>query len=259
MADHFVAAEWSFFARLGGQTMLDNRIKLAKHDERRAFTIVYDELWSDYLAHIGGQGALLYCFLRYLAGREIPNPCSKEWHIEVCQPLGLSVVESHQAWARLQEMGLITPIDDGYVLREPMPKPEQQKGASEVLLVQIEELFGRPLSMTEITQIEELASVHNLKLVMAAAKLAVDAQALSLPYIRQVLLNWKAKGIKSAEEAAADVEDFRMKKARRHARKGETSRQPAEVSSGTVTYDESEVIMRRIRKSAGEEVVNRGW
>lgn len=242
--------------------MSHNRIKLTRHEERRGFTIVYDELWSDYLAHIGGQGALLYCFLRYLSGKEIPNPCSQEWGVEVCQQLGMSVLESHQAWAKLQEMGLITPVDEGYLLRDPVPKPHQRKDTPETLLVRIEELFGRPLSMTEISQIEELELTFNDQLVLSAARLAVDAQALSLAYIRQVLLNWKAKGIKTAEEAVADVEDYRLKKARRHARKGERQEKQSaarEVSAGTVTYDEAEVILRRMAKSAGEEVVNRGW
>lgn len=256
-ADHFVCNRMVFFLPSGGITVAKNRIALKEQGVRRGFSIVFDELWTDYLPHISGSGALLYCYLKHMAGKEIPNPCSKEWGQEVCQPLSMSVSESHQAWARLQEMGLLTHVEGTYILCEPLPvsAPKQREVVGENAYAQVEALFGRPLSMSEVSQVETLEEAYATRLIVMAAELAVQAQALNTSYIRQVLLNWRAKGITSPEQAEADLEQFRVKKAKRHARKGDRPGKMTEVKAPDGTYDVDEVILRRIKKTFGEEVV----
>ncbi|MBT9134042.1 MAG: hypothetical protein DDT37_01533 [Firmicutes bacterium] len=239
--------------------MTTDRITLHRASARRGFSVIFDELWAAYLPHIGSQAALLYCFLQYLSGGEIPNPCSKEWGDEVCQPLGMSVDESHQAWARLQEMCLLIPAAEGYALCDPNPTPQARPESERKLLVDLEKLFGRPLSMTEITLAQEFEQVYGCELVLAAAAVAVEVQARSMPYIRQVLLNWQAKGISTVDQAIEDTAEFRREKARRHARRGgQTKRAASPVqtspsASTSVTYDESEIVLRRIKRNEAEE------
>ncbi len=236
-----------------------DRIMLQRAGARRGFSVIFDELWSGYLPHIGPQAALLYCFLQYLSGGDAPNPCSQEWGNEVCQPLGMSVEDSHQAWARLQEMCLLVPTADGYALCDPHPTPQTKPSSEGKLLVELEKMFGRPLSMTEITLAQEFQQAYGWELVLAAAAVAVDAQARSMPYIRQVLLNWQAKGINTVQQANEDIADFRHEKARRHARRGGKAKKVASATqsspstSSSVTYDESEIVLRRIKRTEAEE------
>jgi len=235
------------------------RIKLEKRDDRREFSIIFHELWTESLGHIGGSGALLYCFLKYLADHEVPEPYSAEWEQAVCLPLGMSRDESHAAWAKLQESGLILLEKNSYVLCEPRPSVgASPTSESKMLMVEVEARFGRPLSMTEIELLGDLCRVYDETLVRLAAAVAVEAGALSLPYIRQVLLNWKAKGITSAAQAEADRLGFQEKKAKRNARTGSRGSDPAPTPTALAPskskYDEAEIILRRIRKSAGDEV-----
>ena len=242
--------------------MATNRIQLTEQCRRRGFSIIFDELWTDYLPHIGGPGVLLYCFLKFMSGREIPNPCSTDWDREVCQVLGISVPESHNAWARMQEMGLISLVEGAYVLMEPQAvkskEAEHNKDANSVF-TKVEHLFGRPLSMTEIKQLDDLSEGYSSDLLVLAADVGVQAGALSMSYIKQVLLNWRAKGISSTEQAIADLEQFRLKKARRHARKSERpiTKEDVHVPQSALSY-EDEAILRRIKKNFGEEVVGNG-
>jgi len=239
--------------------MAKQRIKIEKREERREFSIIYHELWTDYLGNIGGSGALLYCYLRYLAGQEVPHPCSDEWEREVCQALGMTYEESHAAWARLQEHGLICLDKGAYVLCEPQTREEAiaaVQGSS--LYAEVERLFGRPLSMTEIHLLGDLGRLYGEELLRAGVKVAVEHRALSLPYIRQVLLNWKAKGISTAAMAEADRTAFQEEKARR-SRKAPSSRRTKEVQRpadpvAKTKYDEAEIIMRRIKKTSAEGV-----
>ncbi|MBT9152219.1 MAG: DNA replication protein DnaD [Firmicutes bacterium] len=239
--------------------MAKHRIKIEKREGRREFSIIFHELWTVYLSNIGGSGALLYCFLKYLAVDEVPHPCSVEWEQEVCLPLGLSYEESHAAWARLQEYGLILLEENSYVLCEPQGKvgvAGAQQGDS--LLVAVEALFGRPLSMTEVHLLGDLCKLYDEALVRAAVQVAAETRALSLPYIRQVLLNWKAKGILTAAEADADRVAFQEGKAKRNHKSAGSKREKAPSSPLVPTarpkYDEAEIIMRRIKKTSGDEV-----
>lgn len=239
--------------------MTTGRIALHRAGARRGFSVIFDELWATYLPHIGPQAALLYCFLHYLSGGEIPNPCSTEWGDQVCRPLGMSVADSHQAWARLQELCLLVPTAEGYALYDPTPTPQVKPEAERTLLLELEKLFGRPLSMTEITLAQEFERSYGCELVLAAAAVAVEVQARSMPYIRQVLLNWQAKGISTVEQATEDVAEFRRGKARRNARRGGQTKRgappvPASTPAATsVTYDESEIVLRRIKRTEAEE------
>lgn len=239
--------------------MTTGRIALHRAGARRGFSVIFDELWAAYLPHIGAQAALLYCFLHYLSGGEIPNPCSNEWGDEVCSPLGMSVADSHQAWARLQETCLLVPTAQGYSLCDPAPTPQAKPESERVLLVELEKLFGRPLSMTEISLAQEFEASYGHELVMTAASVAVEVQARSMPYIRQVLLNWQAKGIGTVEQALQDIAAYRNEKARRHARRGGQAKRsgspavPKPATSTPVTYDESEIVLRRIKRTEAEE------
>jgi len=236
-----------------------DRIALHRANARRGFSVIFDELWAVYLPQIGPQAALLYCFLQYISGGEIPNPCSDEWGAEVCAPLGMSVAESHQAWARLQEACLLTPTTQGYSLCDPAPASPTERESERTLLAEVEKLFGRPLSMTEITLAQEFEAGYGHELVLAAAGVAVEVQARSMPYIRQVLLNWQAKGISTAEQARQDIATYRNEKARRHARRGGQTKRTASpapaapATSTSVTYDESEIVLRRIKRTEAEE------
>lgn len=239
--------------------MAKRRIKLEKRDERREFSIIYHELWTESLAHIGGSGALLYCYLQYLADHEVPEPYSAEWEQAVCLPLGLSINESHAAWAKLQESGLILLEKNSYVLCEPCRKTSTpQNNEGKVLMVEVEARFGRPLSMTEIQLLGDYCRMYDESLVRLATEVAVEAGALSLPYIRQVLLNWKAKGIVTAAQAESDRVNFQEKKAKRNARtarRGNESPLPSPALPPSKNkYDDTEIILRRIKKSAGDEV-----
>jgi len=238
--------------------MAKKRIKIEKREERREFSIIYHELWTDYLGNIGGSGALLYCYLKYLAGQDIPDPCSQEWEREVCLALGMTYDDSHAAWARLQEHGLIC-LDQGtYVLCEPQTREEaiaEMQGSS--LYAEVERLFGRPLSMTEIHLVGDLGKLYSEELLRAAVKVAVEHRALSLPYIKQVLLNWKAKGISTAALAEADLVAFQEEKAKK-GRKTASNRKQKDVPraaepSEKPKYDEAEIIMKRIKKKSTED------
>jgi len=265
LADHFVG-NGLFLPPVskdrGGLTVAVDRFSLLRAGTRRGFTVIFDELWTTYLPHVGPQAVLLYCFLQYLAGSEIPNPCSDEWGAQVCKPLGMTIAESHQAWARLQEMGLLVPVEQGYALCDPNPISQAKQEADRKMLGDLEALFGRPLSMTEITLAQELEDAYGGELVLAAAAVAVEVHARSMPYIRQVLLNWQAKGISTVEQAQYDTAEYRREKARRHARRGDrpkktTSVMPASpATSISVTYDESEIVLRRIKKAEAEERVS---
>ncbi|HSL93700.1 MAG TPA: DnaD domain protein [Bacillota bacterium] len=234
------------------------RIKVKSRTSRGGFAIIYNEIWTDYLPYIGGQGALLYCYLKAIVDGEIPDPCCDEWVESVCRPLGLSVTESHQAWALMQEMGLITYEDECYVLHDAKASPGRAAEFDVERLSAygaVEELFGRPLSGAEVYQLETLAEEHAEDMIVAAARYAVLAGAFSLPYMKQILLNWKAKGIGSVTEAEEDHRRFSTQKAKKHARSGTKPVKAREVKATEpeVSYDDEEMILRRMMKAAKGE------
>lgn len=205
----------------------------------------------------------MYCYLKSRTGQEIPSPCSKEWFEEVCKPLGVSVLQSHQAWAKLQEMGLIFYDSGDYILRDPQSISDKHVAdeTKQTIYADVEAQFGRPLSGAEIYQLEILVEEYPLELIATAARFAVQSQAFSLPYIKQVLLNWKAKGIKSVEQAEADHQEFSMRKAKRHAQRGSASpKRKVEIKApDAVNYDDEELILKRMLRAAKGDVVNHGW
>lgn len=217
--------------------------------DRQDFSIIYHELWDYYLPYLGSGAALLYCFLQRKIQEGLPGPSSREWAALVCSPLGLSVADSHQAWARLQEMGLITVNNDGsYSLANPKQgaefeaafadlRPRQQefpainltpslaadaaarakrlRRAERSLYSLVEQEFGRTLNSTEGNRLQAMEAAYARELVELAVEIAVINQALNLAYVEQVLLNWKEKGIATAQAARADSQQFRLQKARR--------------------------------------------
>lgn len=216
-------------------------------DDRQDFSIIYHELWDCYLPYLGPAATLLYCFLKRQLQQGLSGPSSTSWAADVCTPLSLSVADSHQAWARLQEMGLVIANSDGsYLLANPKPKqefqlafadltPRQQqfpavgleasieadatqramrrRRAQTTLYSLVEQEFGRTLNATEAERLKVIEASHPRELVELAVELAVVAQAFSMAYIEQVLLNWQVKGIRSAQAARADAEQFRLQKA----------------------------------------------
>lgn len=234
------------------------RVTVTSKTSRGGFAIIYNEIWTDYLPYIGGQGALLYCFLKANVGGEIPDPCCQEWADAVCKPLGLSVAESHTAWALMQEMGLITFEGECYVLHEPKASPGRHADADVEQLstyAAVEELFGRPLSGAEVYQLETLSEEYAEDMVVAAARYTVLAGAFSLPYMKQILLNWKAKGISTVKDAEEDHRRFSSDKAKKHARGGAKPAKvrPAKTEEPDVSYDDEEMILRRMMKAAKGE------
>jgi DnaD/phage-associated family protein len=222
-------------------------------DDRQNFSIVYHELWDCYLPQIGPAATLLYCYLLRLASHGLSGPGGAGWQAEVCAPLGMNLNDSHQAWARLQECGLILANSDGsYSLMQPKSREEFQAAfkdfqplqqpllpvnnqssiqgeaamralrrnrGQKTLFSVVEQEFGRPLSMTEMEKVLSLEKAHPRELVELATEMAVIAQARSMAYIEQILLNWQLKGITTAQAARQDSEQHRMQKARRRSSK----------------------------------------
>lgn len=218
-------------------------------EERQDFSIVYHELWDCYLPQLGPAASLLYCYLLRLVRHGLSGPDGAGWQAEVCAPLGMSQNDSHQAWARLQEFGLIIANSDGsYALTQPKSKedfraafrdfaPMQQQltavsseptiqgeatmrglrrsRSKKTLFSIVEQEFGRALSMTEMEKVLVLEKAHPRDLVELATEMAVIAQARSLSYIEQILLNWQLKGISTAEAARQDSDQHRLQKAKR--------------------------------------------
>lgn len=253
-------------------------------DDRLDFSIIHHELWDCYLPYLGPAATLLYCFLKRQLQHGLAGPSSATWAAEVCAPLSLSVTDSHQAWARLQEMGLIVANSDGsYLLMNPKPKrefqelfadlsPRQQqfpqvsleasieadatqralrrKRSQTPLYAFVEQQFGRVLSSTETERLRTCEATYPRELVELAVEVAVIAQALSMAYIEQVLLNWQVKGIKTAQAARADAEQFRLQKAlKRGGRKKTTA--SSQASAGT--YDDLELYRLPSSKPVKED------
>ncbi len=234
------------------------RIMVKGNTSRGGFAIIYNEIWTDYLPYIGGRGALLYCYLKANVGGDIPDPCSEEWTEAVCKPLGLSVAESHKAWALMQEVGLITFADACYVLHEPKASPGRHAQAAideASAYAAVEDLFGRPLSGAEVYQLETLVEEHAEDMVVTAARYAVLSGAFSLPYMKQILLNWKAKGIATVAGAEEAHRRFSDHKAKKHARGAAKSVKGADTKSTApeASYDDEEMILRRMMKAAKGE------
>ncbi|HBK85073.1 MAG TPA: hypothetical protein DDZ53_03475 [Firmicutes bacterium] len=216
-------------------------------EDRQDFSVIYHELWDCYLPYLGPAAVLLYCFLKRQLQQGISGPSDASWAADVCTPLSLSVPDSHQAWARLQEMGLVIANSDGsYSLANPKPRqefqlafadlaPRQQQfpavnsqpsiqadaavralrrnRAQKTLYNFVEQEFGRTLNSTEGERLQVLETTYPRELVELAIEVAVIAQATSLAYVEQVLLNWQVKGIATAQAARADAEQFRLQKA----------------------------------------------
>lgn len=235
-------------------------------EDRQDFSVIYHELWDCYLPYLGPAAVLLYCFLRRQLQQGVAGPSSPSWAAEVCTPLSLSVADSHQAWARLQEMGLVVANSDGsYSLANPKSRQEFQQAfadlaprqqqfpavdlqpsieadatarasrrnrAQKTLYVFVEQEFGRTLNSTEGERLRVLEATYPRELVEQAVEVAVIAQALSLNYVEQVLCNWKTKGITTAQAAQADAEQFRLKKALQSSGRSK-SRKASKPAAGT--------------------------
>lgn len=218
-------------------------------DDRQYFSLVYHELWDCYLPQIGPAATLLYCYLLRLVRHGLSGPGGSGWQAEVCAPLGMSLNDSHQAWARLQEYGLILANSDGsYSLTQPRSKDDFQATFKDFVPLQqplapvssqpstageatmralrknrgqkslfsvVEQEFGRALSMTEMEKVLSLEKSYPRELVEVATELAVIAQARNLAYIEQILVNWQLKGITTAQAARQDSEQHRASKAKR--------------------------------------------
>lgn len=233
-------------------------------EERQNFSIVYHELWDCYLPLLGPAATLLYCYLLRLVRHGLSGPGGAGWQAEVCGALGLSLNDSHQAWARLQEFGLIVANSDGsYALTQPKRKEEFQAAFKDYVPLQqqlapvsnqpavqgeatmralrrnraqkslfsiVEQEFGRPLSMTEMEKVLVLEKAHPRELVELATEMAVIAQARNLAYIEQILRNWQLKGITTAQAARQDSDEHRLQKAKRRSGKKAESN-PAQQSA----------------------------
>lgn len=245
----------------GGIELPGNRIRLVEQCQRRGFAIIYDELWTDYLPHIGGIGVLLYCFLKHMAGRDMPNPCSKEWETEVCQVLGLSVTESHSAWARLQEMGLISLVDGGYELCDtsraappPVPAPVIPKPRDNSLYAQVELAFGRVLNSSETARLEELEEEYPVEHILLAVQTAVQEQAGTMPYVTRVLADWKRHKLADTTEVLAYLEARKQAILSKEIVKGRrNARIPQVKPSDLAGYDDPELILKRMKQAARGE------
>lgn len=257
--------------------------------DRQEFSIIYHELWDCYLPYLGPAATLLYCFLQRQLQRGLSGPSSPAWAAEVCTPLSLSVADSHQAWARLQEMGLIVANSDGsYSLANPKPqaefkeaftdlRPRQQhfpavdlqpsmqadaetralrrNRAQKTLFSFVEQEFGRTLNSTEAARLATMEATYPRELVELAVEVALIAQALSLAYIEQVLLNWQVKGIKTAQAAQADAEQYRMQKARRSGgrKASKAAAKRSEAGTGTDLYSDLDLYRLRPVKPEKED------
>ncbi len=255
-------------------------------EDRQDFSIIYHELWDCYLPYLGPAATLLYCFLKRQVHRGLSGPSSANWAADVCAPLSLTVSDSHQAWARLQEMGLIIANSDGsYSLANPKTKEEFQQAFADLAPRQqqfpavslqasieadatqralrrrraqvslysfVEQQFGRPLNSLEGEKLKNIEAKYPRDLVELAVELAVIAQALSIPYVEQVLCNWQVKGIKTAAEARADAEQFRMRKAMKSSGRQKTRSTPGKTSTGL--YDDLDLYRLPTNKPVKEDV-----
>lgn len=241
--------------------MSKNRIQLSEQCHRRGFSIIYDELWTDYLPHLGGHGVLLYCYLKFMSGREIPNPCSEEWGQEVCQVLGMSVSESHGAWAHLQEMGLIVILDGEYVLCDTeklspssLPAHSLPKSADSSLYAQVEALFGRVLSSSEVARLEDLSEAYPTELIVLAAQVSVQEQALSMPYVTKVLADWKRRKLTTPTDITTYLEERKQAILSNQIVKGRRNARIPQVKTGDLMgYDDPELILKRMKQAARGE------
>lgn len=254
-------------------------------EDRQDFSVIYHELWDCYLPYLGPAATLLYCFLKRQLHQGLSGPSSPSWAADVCAPLSLSVSDSHQAWARLQEMGLIIANSDGsYCLANPKRKeefqqafadlaPRQQqfpavsleasieadatqralrrKRAQTSLYAFVEQQFGRALNSLEGERLRVIEDTHPRELVELAVELAVIAQALSIPYVEQVLFNWQVKGIKTAQEARADTEQYRMQKALKST--GRKKGKSATNKTTTGPYDDLDLYRLPANKPGKED------
>lgn len=253
-------------------------------EDRQDFSLIYHELWDCYLPYLGPAATLLYCYLKRQLQRGLTGPSSPTWEVDVCAPLSLSVTDSHQAWARLQEMGLIIANSDGsYCLANPKRKeefqqafadlaPRQQqlpgvsleaaieadasqralrrKRAQTSLYAYVEQQFGRALNSVETERLQIIEATHPRELVELAVELAVIAQALSIAYVEQVLLNWQVKGIRTAQAARADAEQYRRQKALK------SSGRKKEKASGKATvgpYDDLDLYRLPVKRPGKED------
>jgi len=238
-----------------------NRIQLTEQCQRRGFSIIFDELWTAYLPHIGGHGVLLYCYLKFMSGREIPNPCSKEWGQEVCQVLGMSIVESHGAWAHLQEMGLIMLLDGAYVLCDTemifpssVPTRDVSRADDSSLYAQVELQFGRVLGSSEIARLEELAEAYSTELIVLAVQASVQEQALSMPYVTKVLADWKRRKLTTPADITAYLEERKQTILSNQIVKGRRNARIPQVKTGDLRgYDDPDLILKRMKQAARGE------
>ncbi|MHC5215229.1 DnaD domain protein [Enterococcus sp. LJL128] len=89
----------------------------------------------------------------------------------------------------------------------PSLTPPIDKNNINIVLVEIEKNFGRPLSPVEIEMVTswQLTDNYSDDLILVALKEAVLNQAYSLKYMDRILLNWERKGIKSEQQALAAI------------------------------------------------------
>lgn len=255
-------------------------------DERRDFSIIYNELWDCYLPYLGPVAALLYCYLVRMVRHGLAGPSGPSWQAEVCAPLGIAVADSYQAWARLQEFGLIVANSDGsYSLTSPKRQeefqelyadltPRQQQlqpletsslqgeaqrrslrhSREQTLFSFVEQEFGRTLSMTEMDKVLSLEKNYPRELVEYAVEMAIIAQARSLAYVEQILTNWKVKGIHTLQQAEQDAQQHRLQKARRSSRSRSKAKQhEAKTKSESNVLDDLDLYRLRPNRPSKED------
>jgi DnaD/phage-associated family protein len=240
----------------------ERRPILKADNQRTNYSVIYDELWDVYLEFIGPEAALLYCYLSRLLRFGVPDPTGSEWRQAVCAPLGLSLEQSHAAWARLLESELVTVEPDGtYLLHVPRARGDvlpwdtstarltvaatmereatlRAARGTGTMLSFCEQQFGRALSPVEFQRLEEIQRRYPRDLAEEAVAEAVLAQKLVVTYVEQVLANWAAQGVKTVEQAREVRQKFREAKAAKRTRQKKTTTMKNPEGAVEVDYDE---------------------
>lgn len=102
-------------------------------------------------------------------------------------------------------------IDDTHSETE-IPLPQ-----SNSLISVFEGEFGRQLTQMELMQVADWKKMDHFsdEMIILALQQAVLNQAISLKYIDRILLDWKKKNIRTAEEAKREIQSFNQAKSQR--------------------------------------------
>lgn len=129
------------------------------------------------------------------------------------------MVKDHQG----KQMDIIS-LEPLYVFLESFyqkEEPELKENFSEIeekTLIQLfEGEFGRSLTQMELMQIADWKQMDqfNDDVITLALQQAVLNQAISLKYIDRILLDWKKKNVRTAQEAKREIEAFNQAKTER--------------------------------------------